>query len=188
MYETSDIRKGLKVKIDGEPYIVVDFQFVKPGKGVAFTRTRLKNLLTGLVVEKTFRSGEKLEPAVFEEKVANYTYFDGNTFHFMDSKTYEDIEVEESILGENKKFLQENMEITILYYRGKIVSIQLPYFVELKVTYTEQWLKGDTATGATKPAIVETGAEVLVPLFINEGDIIKIDTRSGEYVERVKIK
>lgn len=187
MYETSDIRKGLKVKMDGHPWVVVDFQFVKPGKGNAFTRTKLKNLITGQVVEKTFKTGEKLDEVNFEEKNAQYLYDDGEMLHFMDVKSYEQFSMTHEQFGEQARFLVENMEVTVLFYEGRAISAELPTFVELEVTYTEKGLKGDTATGASKQATLSTGAVISVPLFINVGDVLKIDTRTGEYVERVKV-
>lgn len=186
MYETSDIRKGLKIKMDGDPWIVVDFQFVKPGKGVAFTRTRLKNLKTGQVLEKTFKTGEKLEPAEFEERFATYLYSDGPNYVFMDKNDYEQIVVSAQVVGEAARFLFENMDVTLLFYEGAPMSVELPTFVEAQVVRTEPGVKGDTATTVLKPAYLSTGAEIQVPLFINEGDWIKIDTRDGTYVERVK--
>jgi len=185
MYDTSDIRKNLKIKIDGEPWIVVDFQFVKPGKGVAFTRTRLKNMITGLVIEKTFRSGEKLEEAELEEVSLQFLYKD-DTYHFMNTQTYEQLEMTDAQVGEAKNFLLENMQVTALLFEGKPVSITLPTFVEIQVIEAEPGLKGDTATGGSKTVVLSTQAKVQVPLFIEKGEWIKIDTRTGEYVERVK--
>jgi elongation factor P len=187
MYETSDIRKGLKVKMDGDPWIVVDFQFVKPGKGTAFTRTRLKNLKTGSVLERTFKTGEKLDEAAFEERHTSFMYSDPDYFHFMDQANYEQVSVPASLVGDMKDFITENMEVTVLIYEGQPMSVELPTFIELPVTYSEPGKRGDTATGATKAATLSTGAVVQVPLFINEGDMLKIDTRTGSYVERVKV-
>lgn len=186
MYETSDIRKGLKVKMDGDPWIVVDFQFVKPGKGTAFTRTRLKNLKTGQVLERTFKTGEKLEEANFEERYTTYLYSDGSSYVFMDKNDYEQLMVPAAIVGEASRFLMENMDVTLLYYEGEPMSVDLPTFITAEVIRSEPGVRGDTATGVTKPAFIATGAEVAVPLFIVEGDVIKIDTRDGTYVERVK--
>lgn len=185
MYGTSDIRKNLKVKIDGEPYVVVDFQFVKPGKGQAFTRTRLKNMITGAVIDKTYRSGEKLEEAELEEHPLQFMYRD-DIFYFMNTKNYEQIELSEDQVGETANFLLENMEVTALFFEGKPISITLPTFVDIEVTEAEPGVKGDTASGATKNITLSTGAKVQVPLFINQGEWIRIDTRSGEYVERIK--
>ncbi|NOZ01507.1 MAG: elongation factor P [Deltaproteobacteria bacterium] len=186
MYETSDIRKGLKVKINGDPWTVVSFQFVKPGKGNAFTRTRLKNLKTGQVVEKTYKTGEKLEEANFEEKYTTFLYSDGENFCFMDKNNYEQMMVPNEIVGDNAKYLMDNMEVTVLFYEGAPMSLELPTFIEAEIIHSEPGIKGDTATGVTKPATLSTGAEVSVPLFINQGDWIKVDTRDGSYVERVR--
>jgi elongation factor P len=186
VYETSDIRKGLKVKMDGYPWIVVDFQFVKPGKGTAFTRCRLKNLKTGSVLERTFKTGEKLDEANIEEHRAQYLYTDGDSFHFMDQDSFEQISITKEAMGTTANFLMENMEVSILFYDGAPMNVDLPTFIEAQITYSEPGKKGDTATGATKQATISTGATVLVPLFINQGDVIKIDTRDGLYVERVK--
>lgn len=188
MLETSDIRKGLKIKMDGQPWIVVNFEFVKPGKGNAFTRCRLKNLKTGQVVDMTFKSGEKLEEAQFEERPAIYQYSDNDNFYFMDQSTFEQIAVPKEAVGEAADFLLENMEVTVLYYENAPMSIELPNFIEATVVYSEPGVKGDTATGATKMARIEPGAMIQVPLFINEGDVIKVDTRDGTYVGRVKGK
>ena len=186
MYETSDIRKGLKVKMDGDPWIVVDFEFVKPGKGTAFTRCRLKNLKTGRVLDRTFKTGERLEPANFETRPCQYLYNDGENYFFMDQQNYEQIALTKDALGDQAAFLTENMDVTMLWYEGEPMSVELPTFIVAQVTYTEPGVKGDTATGATKLATVSTGAQVQVPLFVNEGDWLKIDTRDGSYVERVK--
>jgi len=176
MYETGEIRKGLKVLIDGDPYIVVDFQFVKPGKGTAFTKTRIKNLISGAVLERTFRSGEKLEPANIEERAMQYLYPEGENYCFMDNESYEQVLMASEAVGDAYKFLVDNLNVTIL----------LPNFVELEVTHTEPGIRGDTASGATKPATLSTGAIINVPLFVEEGEFLRIDTRTGEYVERVK--
>jgi len=186
MYETSDIRKGLKVKMDGYPWIVVDFQFVKPGKGTAFTRCRLKNLKTGSVLERTFKTGEKLDEANIEEHTAQYLYTDGEQYHFMDQESFEQISIQKSAMGGSENFLMENMVVAILFYENAPMNVELPTFIEAEITYTEPGMKGDTASGATKQATLNTGAVVLVPLFINQGDMIKVDTRDGAYVERVK--
>ena len=157
MYETSEIRKGLKVKIDGNPWIVVDFQFVKPGKGTAFTRTRLKNLKTGSVLERTYKTGERLEEANFEERRAQFQYSDPDNYHFMDQESYEQIAIPAEIVGDGSAFLLENMEVTVLYYEGAPMNIDFPTFIETPITYTEPGKKGDTATGATKTAQIVTG-------------------------------
>ncbi len=186
MYGTSDIRKNLKVKIDGYPWTVVEFLFVKPGKGTAFTRTKLKNLITGQVVERNFRSGEKLEPADLEHRRANLMYKDGEDYVFMDSSTYEQFPVPADVFGTSARWLIDNMEAEVLFYEGRAVTANLPNFVELEVTQCEPAVKGDTATNATKTATVSTGATVQVPLFMSEGETIRVDTRSGDYLGRVK--
>lgn len=186
MYQTSDIKKGLKVEIDGAPWVVTEFQFVKPGKGVAFTRTKFKNLITGATLERSIRTGEKLDPADVVERQMQYLYNDGETFHFMDSESFDQVEVPRDNLGDAPNFLVEQMEVQILFYKNRAVSVDLPNFVELEITYTEPGVKGNTAQGATKPATLSTGAIVHVPLFIEQGEWLKIDTRDGQYVERVK--
>jgi elongation factor P len=186
MYDTSDIRKGLKVLMDGNPYTVVEFQFVKPGKGSAFTRTKFKNLLTGGVIEKNIRSGEKLEPANVEERDMQYLYKEGDDFVFMDGANYEQVTVVADTVGSDHDLLMDNLECTVLFFNERAVGITLPNFIYAKVTATEPGARGDSSGNVTKPATIETGAEVAVPLFINEGDKLKIDTRSRSYVERVK--
>lgn len=186
MYETSDIRKGLKVLMDGHPYTVVEFQFVKPGKGSAFTRTKFKNLLTGGVVEKNIRSGEKLEPANVEEREMQFLYTEGEDFVFMDGSTYEQTAVSSEVVGDNAGLMMDNMVCAVLFFNDRPVDITLPNFIEVEVTETEPGARGDTAGNVTKSAKISTGAEVQVPLFINQGDFIKVDTRVKQYVERVK--
>ncbi|MFW6197743.1 MAG: elongation factor P [Myxococcota bacterium] len=186
MYDTSDIRKGLKVRIDGQPYVVVDHQFVKPGKGQAFTRTRLKNMITGSVLDRTFKSGEKLEKADLEERQMQYLYPEGDGRVFMDTQTYDQISLSDEQLADNVNYLLDGSMVDVLFYEGRPIDITPPMFVELKVAETDPGFKGDTTTGGTKPAKLETGYSVNVPLFINEGDVLKIDTRTGSYVERVK--
>ncbi len=186
MYDSSDLRKGLKITIDGEPYIITDFQFSKPGKGQALYRCKLKNMITGFTMDRTYRSGDKFEPANLEEVRMQYLYKDGEGYHFMDLKTYEQVSISTEQLGEAVKFLKENMEVDVLFFQGNPIDITLPNFVELEVVESPPGEKGNTATGATKPATLETGYELQVPLFINEGDVLKIDTRTGEYIERVK--
>lgn len=186
MYDTSDIRKGLKVLMDGHPYTVVEFQFVKPGKGAAFTRTKFKNLLTGGVVEKNIRSGEKLEPANVEEKAMQYLYKEGDDFVFMDQASYEQVTVAAETIGEDADLLLDNCECAVLFFNERAVGVTLPTFIRVKITSTEPAVKGDTANNVTKAATIETGATVQVPLFINEGEMIKVDTRTRSYVERVK--
>ena len=185
MYSTGDFRRGLKIEVDATPYSIAEFQHVKPGKGGAFVRTKLKNLLTGGVVDKTFRAGEKVEKPDLEEKTMQYLYLEGNQYYFMDNETYEQTFLTQEQLGDNKNFLQENVTVAILYYRGKPIGVEPPIFVELEVTKTEPGIRGDTASGGSKPATLETGATIQVPLFVNEGDKVKLDTRTGEYIERI---
>ena len=185
MLETSDIRKGLRIEMDGDPYIVIDFQFVKPGKGTAFTRTKVRNLINGAVIDRTFKSGEKLQAADTEERSMQYIYCDGN-YHFLDSNSFEQISLESTLVGDNTYYLTENMNVDISFYKGRPIGLSLPNFVILEVTETAPGEKGNTVTGALKPALVTTGYSLNVPLFINEGDHLKVDTRNGEYVERVK--
>ena len=186
MYSTPDFRKGLKIEINGEPFSIVEFQHVKPGKGGAFVRTTLKSLITGNVIDKTFRSGEKVDKPDLEEKEMQYLYESDGEFHFMDNSTYEQLFLTTDQLGDARNYLQENVTVTVLFHNGKPVGVDAPIFVELKVASTEPGFKGDTAAGGTKPAVLETGMTVQVPLFINEGDVLKIDTRVGKYVERVR--
>ncbi len=186
MYSTPDFRKGLKIEINGEPFIMTEFQHVKPGKGGAFVRTTLKSLITGNVIDKTFRSGEKVDKPDLEEKQMQFLYESDGEFHFMDVDTYEQLYLTEEHLGDARNYLQENVAVTVLFHNGKSIGVEVPIFVELEVTFTEPGIKGDTAAGATKPATLSTGMTVLVPLFINEGDVLKIDTRTGKYIERVR--
>ncbi|MCD6533520.1 MAG: elongation factor P [Deltaproteobacteria bacterium] len=185
MYSTPDFRRGLRIEINDEPFIIVSFQHVKPGKGGAFVRTKLKNLLNGNVVDRTFRSSEKVGKPDIEEKEMQFLYTDGD-FHFMDNDTYEQTALTAEIVGKAKDFLQENSVVTVLFYKGRVINLELPTFVNLEVTEAEPGLKGDTASSVTKPVTVETGARINVPLFINPGDRLRIDTRTGEYMERVK--
>lgn len=185
MYETSNIRKGLKIVIDGVPYTVVDFQFVKPGKGNAFTRTKIKNLMTGAVIDRTYKTGEKLEPADLEDRAMQYLYKDDEGFHFMDQQSYEQVRVPTEVVADDQDFLLENTVLNVLMFQGRPVSIALPNFVEIAVEHTDPGLKGDTVTGAKKQARLATGGTINVPLFVETGDVLKIDTRTREYVERV---
>lgn len=185
MYSTSDFKKGLKIELDGKPFAIVEFLHVKPGKGGAFVRTKLKNMITGRVLDQTFRSGEKVEKPDLEEKEMQYLYKDSDTYCMMDNKTYEQIFLTEEQIGENRNFLLENITVKVLFYNNQPIGIDLPTFVTLAVTESEPGVKGDTATGVTKPATLETGYTLSVPLFVNEGDKIKVDTRTGAYVERV---
>jgi elongation factor P len=186
MYDTSDIRKGLKVLMDGQPFTVVEFQFVKPGKGSAFTRTKFKNLLTGAVIEKNIRSGEKLEPANVEEREMQYLYMDGEDFVFMDSSSYEQVSITGDVVGDDADMLKDNLPCAVLFFNDRAVGVSLPNFIVVEVIKTEPGARGDSTGNVTKPAEVETGAEIQVPLFINEGDMLKVDTRTKAYVERVK--
>jgi elongation factor P len=188
MYDTSDIRKGLKVLMDGNPFTIVEFQFVKPGKGAAFTRTKFKNLLTGAVFERNIRSGEKLEPANVEEKEMQFLYREGEDFVFMDQSSFEQTSVRVDLLGDGHDLLKDNLPVTVMFFNERAVGVTMPNFVILEVTGTEQGVRGDTSGNVNKPATVETGAEIGVPLFINKGDFIRIDTRTHEYVERVNKK
>ncbi|MCH6567780.1 MAG: elongation factor P [Nitrospinae bacterium] len=184
MIPTSQFRNGLKVELDGEPFVIVEFQHVKPGKGGAFVRTRLKSLKSGLVQDRTFRSGEKLQRPDLEERKMQFLYQDDGQWHFMDTATYEQIFLTAGQLGDEKNYLQENVVISALFHKGQPIGVQLPIFVELTITKTDPGFRGDTATGATKPATLETGFVVQVPLFLNEGERVRIDTRTGEYNER----
>jgi len=186
MYSTSDFRTGLKVEINGDPYIMVYFQHVKPGKGGAFVRTKLKNMISQAVIEKTFRSGEKVKQADIEEKDMSYLYQDGSNYVMMDNDTYEQTYISAATMADAVNYLKENMDVKAIIFKGKPISVELPIFVELAVAETDPGVKGDTASGGSKPATLETGAVIQVPLFINAGDVLKIDTRSGEYIERVQ--
>jgi len=185
VYETSNIRKGLRIELDGAPFMVVEFQFVKPGKGNAFTRTKIRNMITGSVLDRTFKTGEKIKPADMEERVMQFLYNDGS-FHFMDSSSYDQVELQTDEVGDAVNFLLENMEVGIAFFKGRALGLTLPNFVSLEVAETAPGERGNTVTGATKPATLSTGHTVNVPLFIGSGELLKIDTRTGEYVERVK--
>ncbi|HIE65329.1 MAG: elongation factor P [Nitrospira sp.] len=186
MLGTSDFRGGLKLELDGDPYMIVECQHVKPGKGGAFVRTKLKNLKTGNLLEKTFRPGEKFNAPDLVEREMQFLYQQGDEYHFMDSETYEQLFLVPAQLGSSKDFLKENMIAKILFYRGKPMSVELPVFVELRIVETEPGVRGDTATGGTKLAKLESGGTVKVPLFMEEGTLVKVDTRTGSYIERVK--
>ncbi len=180
---TNDFRKGMKIEVDGAPYAIVDFQHVKPGKGGAFVRTKLKHLRLATVIDKTFRAEEKVPLVNFEEKRMQFLYRD-DRFHFMDLDTYDQISLSEKEVGEAQQFLKENIEVEVLYVDDAPIGIELPNFVDLAVVKTEPGIRGDTASGGSKPATLETGAVVSVPLFINEGDLLRIDTRTGAYISR----
>lgn len=185
MITASEFRNGVTFELDGQVFQIVDFQHVKPGKGAAFVRTKLKNVITGATVERTFNPSDKMEKAHIERKDMQYLYNDGDLYYFMDVETYEQAPLSAAKLGDSLKFIKENMIVKILTHKSNVFGVEPPTFVELKITETEPGFKGDTATGATKQAKVETGAVVKVPLFVNQGDMIKIDTRTGEYMERV---
>jgi len=181
---TAEFKKGLKIQFDGAPYSIVDFQHVKPGKGGAFVRTRLKHMRLGRVIDNTFRAGEKVELVDFDEKRMQYLYKD-DRYHFMDLDTYDQISLSADEVGDARDFLKENTEVEILFIDGSPVSVELPNFIELQVVKTDPGIRGDTASGGSKPATLETGAVIQVPLFLNEGDVVKVDTRSGDYLGRV---
>lgn len=185
MISAGDFRNGITIEFEGNVYQIIEFQHVKPGKGAAFVRTKLKNIINGGVVEKTFRPTEKCPQARIDRKDMQYLYSDGDLYNFMDTKTYDQIALNTETVGDALKFVKENEMVKICSYNGNVFAIEPPLFVELEITDTEPGFKGDTATGATKPAIVETGAKVMVPLFVDQGEKIKIDTRTGEYLSRV---
>lgn len=185
MYSASDLRKGLKIEMDGVPYEVVEFQFVKPGKGQAMYKCRLKNLLQGNVIDRTFRAVDSIGKPDLEERELAYSYSEGDHYVFMDNDTYEQLTISADVLGEQKYFLTENLEVKALFYKGQPIQVTLPPYVEKKIARTEPGVRGDTATNVTKPAWLDNGYEIAVPLFINEGDIIRIDTRTGKYFDRV---
>ena len=185
MISAGDFKNGVTVEIDGNIYQILEFQHVKPGKGAAFVRTKLKNIISGGVVEKTFRPTEKFPKAHIDRKDMQYLYRDGDLFNFMDVETYDQIALNEDVVGDSLKFVKENEVVKICSHNGNVFSVEPPLFVGLAITETEPGFKGDTAQGATKPATVETGAIVMVPLFVEQGDVLKIDTRSGEYLSRV---
>lgn len=184
MISAGEFRNGVTIEYEGDIFVILEFQHVKPGKGAAFVRTKIKNLKTGSVVEKTFRPNEKMPRAHIDRQDMQYLYSDGNLFHFMDVETYDQIAVNESDIGDTLKFVKENDMVKMLSYDGVVFGIEPPLFVELFINETEPGFAGNTAQGATKPAVVETGATVYVPLFVNQGDKIKIDTRTGEYLGR----
>ncbi|MBE6805024.1 MAG: elongation factor P [Ruminococcaceae bacterium] len=184
MITAGDFRNGVTFEMEGNVYQIIEFQHVKPGKGAAFVRTKIRNVIAGSVVEKTFNPNDKFPTAFVERKDMEYSYNDDGLYYFMDPESYELVPVNASELGDNFKFVKENMVCKILSYKGKIFGVEPPTFVELEITKTDPGFKGDTATNAMKPATLETGAEIRVPLFINEGDMIRIDTRTGEYMER----
>lgn len=184
MVTAGDFRNGVTFEMDGAVYSIIEFQHVKPGKGAAFVRTKIRNVITGSVTERTFNPNDKYPTAFIERRDMEYLYNDGDLYYFMDNETYEQTPINGSIMGDNFKFVKENMVCRILSYKGNVFGIEPPNFVELEVTATEPGVKGDTVNNTLKPATLETGAEVRVPLFINEGEMIRIDTRTGEYMER----
>jgi len=186
LYSTADFRNGLKIELDGEPYVIVEFQHVKPGKGGAFVRTKIKGLRTGRVLDKTFRSGEKVGKPDLDEREMQYLYASEGQYCFMDSENYEQIFLSEEQLGDNRFYLQENIAVDILFFNGKPIGVELPNFVVLRVTRTEPGVKGDTASGGTKPATLETGLVIKVPLYLDQEEQVRVDTRTGEFIERVK--
>lgn len=185
MISSNDFRPGVTVEIDGNVWQVVDFQHVKPGKGAAFVRTKLKNVISGGIIDRTFRPTEKFPQARIERVDMQYLYNDGDLYNFMNNETYDQIAIDQDTVGDALKFVKENETVKVCSYNGSVFAIEPPLFVELEITETEPGFAGNTAQGATKPAVVETGATVYVPLFVNQGDVIKIDTRTGEYLSRV---
>jgi elongation factor P len=181
---TAEFKKGLKIQFDGAPYTIVDFQHVKPGKGGAFVRTKLKHMRLGRVIDNTFRAGEKVELVDFDEKRMQFLYKD-DRYHFMDLDTYDQISLSAEEVGEARDFLKENTEVEILFIEDSPVTVELPNFIEIRIAKTDPGIRGDTASGGSKPATLETGAVIQVPLFLNEGDVVKVDTRSGDYLGRV---
>ena len=185
MTDTSQFKNGLKVEIDGNPFTIVFFQHVKPGKGGAFVRTKIKNLLNGRVLDRTFRSGEKIEIADISESTMQYLYHDGENLVFMDQETFDQIPISPEVIGDQINFMLENMNVDVLFWKGNPVNVQLPNYVEAKVVKSDPGIKGDTSSGASKPATLECGATINVPLFVKEGDVLRVDTRTREYSERV---
>jgi elongation factor P len=186
LIDTSDFRNGMSIELEGEIYTIVEFQHVKPGKGGAFVRTRLKNLKSGATLEKTFRAGEKMEQAILERRPMNYLYSSDGEHFFMDMESFEQVGLPNAVLGDSAKYLKENTEVQMLLHKERIIGADLPFFMELEVSETDPGVRGDTASGGSKPATLETGAVVNVPLFINVGDQVKVDTRTNQYLERVK--
>jgi elongation factor P len=184
MISAGDFRNGATFDMDGNVFQIIEFQHVKPGKGAAFVRTKVRNVISGAVLEKTFNPSDKYPTAFIERKEMQYLYEDGGLYYFMDNETYENVPIGADVLGDGFKFVKENMDVKVLSYKGSVFGVEPPFFVELEITKTDPGFKGDTATNATKPAILETGAEIRVPLFVDEGDKIRVDTRTGEYMER----
>jgi elongation factor P len=186
MYTASDLRKNLKIEIDGEPYVITDFEFSKPGKGQSLYRCRLKNMVTGNAFDKTYRSNDKFKKAPLEERTMQYLYSQGEEYHFMDNKSYDQIVIMADQLGDDTQFMTDNMDVEVLMFNDNPIGVTLPNFVTLEVTRADPWAKGDTSGTDTKPVTVETGYELQVPPFVEEGDKIQIDTRTGNYITRVK--
>ena len=185
MYSSSDLRKGLKIEIDDQPWTITEFEFCKPGKGQALYRCKLKSMTSGVTMDRTFRPNDKFSKPVLEERECIYSYNEGDKYIFSDNDTYEEIYVEENVLGDKTYFLIENAECKVLLYKGQPIEVTLPVFIEKEIESTEPGVRGDTATNVTKPAKLDNGYEIQVPLFVNTGDLVKIDTRTGEYSERV---
>ncbi|HNX81900.1 MAG TPA: elongation factor P [Candidatus Omnitrophota bacterium] len=181
----NEVKNGITILADDQAWIVVDAQHVKPGKGAAFVRAKLRNIRTGAIQEKTFRGDEKIEEAYIEERKIQFLYKTGDMFHFMDQENYEEVAIQSDVLGDKVKFLKDNLDVVALFYKNDCLAVNLPFFIEFEIKHTEPGIKGDTAKSGTKPAEIDTGATIQVPLFINEGDHIKIDTRTGGYVERI---
>lgn len=186
MYSAADLRKGLKIILDNEPYLVIVFDFTKPGKGQALYRTKMRNMITGSIIDRTYRSGETFEPAQLEERTMQYLYKEDNKYFFMDNLNFEQTAIDEVALGDAKNYLIDNLQVDVLLFREKAIGVEIPNFVNLRVTNTDPWAKGDTSGSDSKPATVETGYQLRVPPFIEEGELITIDTRTGEYSTRVK--
>jgi elongation factor P len=186
MYSAADLRKGLKIILENEPYVVIAFDFSKPGKGQALYRTKMRNMVTGTIIDRTYRSGETFEPAQLEERTMQFLYREDNKFVFMDNQTYEQTTIDEGAMGDAQNYLIDNLQVDVLLFREKAIGVDLPNFVNLRVVQTDPWAKGDTSGSDSKPATVETGYVLRVPPFIEEGELITIDTRTGEYSTRVK--
>jgi elongation factor P len=184
MISTADFRNGSTIILDGDLLQIVEFQHVKPGKGGAFVRTKFKNILTGRTLERTFRSGEKFDEARIEGQVWQYLYHDGDFFHFMHKETFEQFEVGEKIVGDKAQWMKEQTDVTLMFYDGRVIMVEVPFFVVLRIAQCDPGVQGDRATGGTKPAVLETGATVQVPLFVQEGEVIRVDTRTSQYIER----
>lgn len=184
-YSTAQFRKGLKIEMEGEPVVIVDFQHVKPGKGGAFVRTKMKSLISGNVLEKTFRSGEKVDVPDLEEKKMSFLYKDEGGYCFMDSQTYEQMTLTKDQIGDALGYIKENVEVEVLLHNGTPIGVELPMFLNLQIVETDPGVKGNTVSGGSKPAKLETGLTIQVPLFVNEGEVVKVDTRTAQYIERV---